>query len=302
MDSQKTTFRPALLLLPLAALLSGPAAAQTDGKAAESKHNGPDLVITEDTQLGTRVGKAIIGSCEENKPLWEGKIAIKNIGRTTVEAKPAGTRLEGPGKSEGPHIRAYVPNNIELRAEEWLKDDLAEFGQELVPLSIGLRKPKCRNYDAPPVFDERVSGQPGPPPYPPEGPVDDGIAWRVKKIQAVLIDKGYALGSGADGDYGPKTIKAILAFFKDRKQDPPPGVHQRPPPPETLSILLDVLDIASEPPPAATHASGGSECTRGINLVPIYLEIDPERKIEDENTSNNRVQFTVAIDCKNIAR
>jgi hypothetical protein len=115
------------------------------------------------------------------------------------------------------------------------------------------------------------------------------------------------LPSGADGDYGLETIKAIKALYKDRNQPPPPEVDQRPPPHKTVSILLEALGIAPEhlplpPPPAASKSGGSDECIRGTNLVPIYLEIDPERQIPDENRSNNRVQFTVAIDCSNVAR
>jgi hypothetical protein len=76
--------------------------------------------------------------------------------------------------------------------------------------------------------------------------------------------------------------------------------------------VLDALGIGpgGPPPPPdevaapvkGTQNPAGDECIRGINLVPIYVEIDPERRVPDENRSNNRVQFTVAIDCSNIAR
>ena len=72
-----------------------------------------------------------------------------------------------------------------------------------------------------------------------------------------------------------------------------------------MKILLEALGIPDEPLPPPPTASGGaasSECIRGINLVPIYLEIDPLRQIPNEERSNNRVQFTVAIDCSNVAR
>jgi hypothetical protein len=90
-------------------------------------------------------------------------------------------------------------------------------------------------------------------------------------------------------------------------QPPPRDITLRPLPPETVSFLLEALGIpAGDEPPG--HSDGGTavgigdECRRGVNLVPVYIEIDPERAIPDEVRSNNRVQFTVAIDCSNVAR
>jgi peptidoglycan hydrolase-like protein with peptidoglycan-binding domain len=205
-------------------------------------------------------------------------------------------------------VRVYVPNNIELQAQVRLSHSLEEFGQELLEIEIGRGKNKCRNYDAPPIFDENLSGRPGPirlqAPAEPVG----GYGWRIKAIQHALIRKGYPLSSGPDGDYGPETARAVVAFFRDRHERPPAGIHQRPLPPEAVGFLLEALGAGgegeSEEIDTATTGSvgGGDECKRGVNLVPIYLEVDPDRKIMNENRSNNRVQFIVAIDCSNVAR
>jgi hypothetical protein len=319
-SNKKSTLIVALLLLPLQLSLADTSFAQATPeperrRQSDHKSNNPDLVFTEDTQLALsgKVGKAVIGSCEEDQPLWKGKIAIKNIGRATVYAEPPPeSRLVPTRELDWPHVRAYVPNNIELQAEARLKDDLGEFGQELIELSIGEDEPKCRNYDAPPVFDEHLSGHPGPlyqTPAPPPPPTGDPLSIQIKRIQTALIEKGYPLPA-ADGDYGPNTIRALKALFKERNQPPPPGINQRPPSPQTVALLLDALGIGKEPPPGPVPApiatgstkTGRDECIRGINLVPIYLEIDPERQIPDEDRSNNRVQFTVAIDCSHVAK
>lgn len=319
MNSQSSSLPVVLLLVPLAFLLAAPSAAQdSEPSKTTDRSNAPDLVITEDSQLALsgKTGKAVIGSCEQDQPLWKGKIALKNIGRTTVYATPPpAARLEPTRPQEWPHVRAYVPNNIVLMAEDRLEHDLGEFGQELIELEIGKGEPKCRNYGAPPVFDERLSGRPGPifkREGPPEGLGPEGpYMWRIKRIQRALIDKGYSVTD--DGDYGPQTIRAVAAYFKDHRRTPPPEVFERPLSPEMANFLLEVLgaerhDERPEPgpgpvvAPSAVISTGGDECVRGINLVPIYIEIDPERQIPDENRSNNRVQFTVAIDCSNVAR
>jgi hypothetical protein len=75
-----------------------------------------------------------------------------------------------------------------------------------------------------------------------------------------------------------------------------------------VRAILEALGVGPEPAPpppvvtGGTRGPSGDECIRGINLVPIYLEIDPERAIENEDRSNNRVQFTVAIDCSHVAK
>jgi peptidoglycan hydrolase-like protein with peptidoglycan-binding domain len=108
-----------------------------------------------------------------------------------------------------------------------------------------------------------------------------------------------------DGDYGPETAAAVAAYFRDRRLPPPDGIHQRPASPETLSFLLEALAAGGESEEVSnitTGVVGGDECKRGVNLVPIYIEIDPERAIPNENRTNNRVQFTVSIDCSNVAK
>lgn len=322
MGSKKSTLIVAVLVLPLQLIIAGTSFSQEQeaGKRnrSDDRNNNPDLVITEDTQLALsgKVGKAVIGSCEEDQPLWKGKIAIKNIGRTAVKGRKEESRLLTSGEGRKvPTLRAYVPNNIELQDENWFQDDLGEYGQEVIELSIGEGEPKCRNYDAPPVFDERLSGRPGPlyqtpAPPPPPLPPEDALSIQIKRIQTALIEKGYPLPNGPDGDYGANTIRALKALFKERNQPPPPGINQRPPSPQTVKLLLDALGIGPEPPPPSPspivtgdiRRPGGDECIRGINLVPVYLEIDPERAIENEDRSNNRVQFTVAIDCSHVAK
>jgi hypothetical protein len=305
MDTKKSKVFGALLFLPLAVLLVSTAAAQDD-----DSQDFPDLVITEDTQMGERLGKVVKGSCESNAPLWEGYIAIKNIGKATVPAKLEGEARWDPAAAAAarasgkywPHVRAYVPNNIQLKAEHRLDSDLGYLGQELVELSIGEGEPKCRNYSAPPVFDENLSGRPGPINLPAPAESGGGYGWRIKAIQHALIRKGYALSSGPDGDYGPETARAVAALFRDRRERPPAGIHQRPLPPETVTLLLEALEIDIGGEVETPGYSGDDECVRGINLVPVYVEIDPERKIVNENRSNNRVQFTVAIDCSNVGK
>jgi hypothetical protein len=312
MDSQKSKIFWAVMSLPLALLFAGSAAAQQTEEGKPDRSNAPDLVISEDSQLALsgKTGKAVIGSCEQAKPLWEGKIALKNVGRASVLATPPpAARLEPQRPLEWPHVRAYVPNNIELQDEARLEHDLGEFGQELVQLEIGKGEPKCRNYNAPPVFDERLAGRPGPL-YRRDGPDDgperpeDRYGWQIRRLQQSLIEKGYSLPSGVDGDYGPQTIRAIESFFKDRRQPPPREIYTKPVAPETLALLLEALGRGprDDVPPPEARAPVGDECIRGVNLVPIYVELDPERQIPDENRSNNRVQFTVAIDCSNVAR
>jgi hypothetical protein len=326
MDSKKSKLFGALLFLPLAVLLIGTSSAQ-DPKSDDDKadrSSAPDLVITEDTQIALRgrTGKAVTGSCKYEDPLWEGKIALKNIGGAPVVVEPA-TRRDRltpvpaedrlspvpTGRDEEDddrpyHVRVYVPNNIELQAEARLSHDLDEFGQELLEIEIGRGKNKCRNYDAPPVFDENLSGRPGPIPSVPDAPFEE-YGWRIKKIQHALIQKGYPLHP--DGDFGPESARAALTYFKDRHIPPPPGIELKPLPPETVTFLLEALAIGvgeEDVDSAAITGSvgGGDECKRGVNLVPIYLEVDPDRQIKNENRSNNRVQFTVAIDCSNVAR
>jgi hypothetical protein len=312
MSSHKSSLLVALLCLPLAWLSAGSSVAQGANGDASDKNANPDLVITEDSQIAPqgRIGKAVVGSCKTADPLWQGYIALKNIGGAPVKVEGRHERLATTGGQEeelAPHVRVYVPNHIELQGEARLSHDLKPFGQELLKVSIGQDAPKCRNYDAPPVFDERLSGQPGPIYRSEErerkGPADP-LARRIKRIQAVLIDKGFPLSSGPDGDYGPETIRALIAFFKQRHQAPPPHFRQRPPRPETVHLLLEALGIGLEPPPPPPppRSAGGDECIKGINLVPVYVEIDPLREIDGEDRSNNRVQFTVAIDCSNVAR
>lgn len=323
MNSKISKVFAALLFLPMAVLLVSTSAAQNtpparDDDTEASKVDSdqiPDLVITEDTQMGDRDGKVVKGSCEKDEPLWEGAIAIKNIGRSTVpwslhdrEARfdPLEAAKEAAEKNNPkvwwPHVRAYVPNNIQLKAEARLTYDLDYLGQELVDLSIGKGEPKCRNYGAPPIFDERLSGRPGPLRVP-DGPTG-GYGDQIRRIQQGLNGKGYPVH--VDGDYGPETSRAVAAYFKGRGDRPPPGIHQKPLSPETVALLLDVLDERDddniETASPGPGYGGDDECVRGINLVPVYIEIDPERRIKNENRSNNRVQFTVAIDCSNVGR
>jgi len=322
MNSRKSSVYVALLLLPSVSLLVGTSAANDVDRS--DRITTPDLVITEDTRIALqgRKGKAVIGSCEFEAPLWEGKIAIKNIGSAPVEVEDedevdrdaALPRIGADAEAHRrevrerrsklpPHVRVYVPNNIELQAQDRLSHTLDEFGQELVYIEIGRRKNKCRNYDAPPVFDERVAGNPGPLSLPP--PPIGGYGWQIKRIQEALMAQGYHLTAGADGDYGPQTARAVVAFFKDHNQPPPPGIFRKPLAPETVSLLLEALkpeEAGEQPTGSPGPIGGGDECIRGVNIVPVYIEIDPERKIEGENRSNNRVQFTVAIDCSNIAK
>jgi hypothetical protein len=205
MNSQSGKLFVAVLSLQFAAFAGASAAQEGNRKAGD---DSPDLVITEDSQLAPqgRMGKAVIGSCEQDKPLWEGKIAIKNIGRGLVKAKETRLEFDKPFYV----VRAYIPNNIQLMDQKPLKNDLSEFGQELVRLSIGEGEPKCRNYNAPPVFDEHLSGRPGPiyaggeggPPPPPPGPgpsPEDKYGWRVKRLQHALIEKGYSLPADGRG-------------------------------------------------------------------------------------------------------
>ena len=304
MNAQKSKVLDAVLLLPLALLLAGHS---TAAESESDRRQTPDLVITEDSQLALlgKAGKAVIGSCKKDDPLWHGKIALKNIGSAPVVVEEKGSALPPIGAGEvarerekrgPPHVRAYVPNNIELRSDRWLTRTLAEFGQELLDIEIGGGKDKCRNYEAPPVFDERLSGLPGPihVEHVDEGQ-PDAYAWRIKKIQRALIEKGYSLTD--DGDYGPRTIKALEAYFKDHHQPPPRDITLRPLPPETVSFLLEAFGIPASDGPPLGHGDGGAaigsgdECRRGVNLVPVYIEIDPERAVPDENRSNNRVQF-----------
>jgi hypothetical protein len=326
MDSKKSKLFGALLFLPLAVLLVGTSAAQdadSDEKKADQS-SAPDLVITEDTQIALRgrTGKAVTGSCKYEDPLWEGKIALKNIGGAPVEVEPEPPRHDRLSPVSPPdrlspvptnqqddeddrpyHIRVYVPNNIELQAQARLSHTLDEFGQELLEIEIGRNKNKCRNYDAPPVFDENLSGRPGPIPVPDTPSPYDGYSWRIKKIQHVLIQKGYPVHP--DGDFGPESARAVLGYFRDRHIPPPPGIHSKPLAPETVSFLLEALAVGGEEDVdtgSTGTVGGGDECKRGVNLVPIYLEVDPDRRIKNENRSNNRVQFTVAIDCSNVAR
>jgi len=330
MDSKICKAFGALLFLPLAVLLASASAANDSDDAKTDMTAAPDLVITEDTQIALhgRNGKAVTGSCKYEDPLWEGKIALKNIGNKTIEVPEedeeeeretpvvppvagekrvlsAAEEKRRREREEHPHVRAYVPNNIEFRSGARLTHSLDEFGHELVTLSIGKGKNKCRNYDAPPVFDEHLSGVTGPLPAQSLPPPFDGFGWRIKRIQHALIQKGYPLRP--DGDYGPETARAVAAYFRDRRIPPPPGIHEKPVAPETVSFLLEALAASGEgdgeeADAVPTGGVGGDECKRGVNLVPIYVEIDPERTIPDENRTNNRVQFTVAIDCSNFAR
>jgi hypothetical protein len=333
MDSKKSKVFGALLFLPLAVLLVGTSAANDDDADQKKRADveTPDLVITEDTQIALhgRNGKAVTGSCKYEDPLWEGKVALKNIGNRTIEVPeeeeeeeetrplvpPIGGERELRKAEEAlkekerelrpPHVRVYVPNNIEFRADRRLTHDLSEYGQELLTIKIGEKKNKCRNYDAPPVFDERLSGVAGPLPAPAAAAAApyDGYGWRIKRIQHALIQKGYPLTP--DGDYGPETSRAVAAYFRDRRLPPPDGIHRKPISPETVSFLLEALAAGGESEEVETVTTGGvggDECKRGVNLVPIYIEIDPERDIPNENRTNNRVQFTVAIDCSNVAR
>jgi hypothetical protein len=287
-----------LLLPPLAVLLAGPAAAQ---------HVGPDLVITEDTQLtlegkrSKRGVKAVVGSCEYGQPLWEGKIALKNIGDAAVKLPPRTSVLGGEAEKEElpPHVRVYVPNYIYLTAQARLTHTLEPYGQELLRLQIGREEEKCRDYGPPPIFDEALSGHPGPL-QPNEGGPYGGYGWQIKKIQSALIDQGYPMASGPDGDYGPETSRAVAAYFKNLGQSPPREIYQRPLPPETVTFLLETLAPSGESDDATETRS--NECVRGYNYVPVYIEIDPERAVENENAANNRVQFTVEIDCGGVAK
>lgn len=311
MSSDRSKLLVTLLFLPLAWLSAGASVAQGADGDETDKNASPDLVITEDSQIAPqgRIGKAVVGSCKTADPLWQGYLAIKNIGGAAVKVEGRKERLSTTGAQDeeiATHVRVYVPNHIELQGEARLSHDLKPYGQELLKVSIGEGLPKCRNYDAPPVFDERLSGRPGPlyrsEAHERKGP-EDRLARRIKRIQAVLIDKGFPLSSGPDGDYGPETIRALTAFFKQRHQAPPPHFRLRPPPPETVNLLLEALGIGLEPPPPPPRVGGGGdECSKGINLVPVYVEIDPLREIDGEDRSNNRVQFTVAIDCSNVAR
>jgi len=299
--------------LPLELLIVGASIAQEapeldNGKASEDWGPQPDLVFGEDSQLALagRFGKAIVGSCQHEDPLWVGKIAIKNISGATVgvdPASPSGVEIARREREGWPLVRAYVPNNIDFQAEGRLEHDLGEFAQELVKLSIGRNQNKCRNYDAPPVFDERLSGRPGPlyqSTAQTAAPADI-LGRQIRMIQTALIKKGYRLPSGANGDYGTETIEALKIFYKDQSEPQPPRMDLTPPSPNTVRILLGSLGIGS-PSPTASGGSGSDECIRGINLVPVYLEIDPQRHIPEENRSNNKVQIMVAIDCSNIAR
>jgi hypothetical protein len=322
MSSQIRVLFGAVLLAPLALLLTGrPTVAESDNDRRQT----PDLVITEDSQLALlgKTGKAVIGSCKKEDALWHGKIALKNIGSAPVVVEERGSALPPIGagererererRGEHPHLRAYVPNNIELRTDQWLTRSLGEFGQELLDVEIGVGKDKCRNYEAPPVFDERLSGLPGPIRMErmergergDDGPPDP-YTWRIKKIQRALNEKGYAVND--DGEYGAQTIKALEAYFKDHHQVPPRDITKKPLPPETVSLLFEALGIPAPDVPPPGHGDtgpaigGADECRRGVNLVPVYVEIDPERAIPDENRSNNRVQFTVAIDCSTVAK
>jgi hypothetical protein len=283
-------------LLPLAAVLISPA------------HAGPDLVITEDTQLtledkrSKRGVKAVVGSCEYAQPLWEGRIALKNIGDDVVKLESTKTGVltkETEPDELPPHVRVYVPNYIYLANQTRLTHALEPFGQESLHLEIGRNEEKCRDYGPPPIFDEALSGHPGPL-EPTDGPYG-GYGWRIKKIQRALIDQGYPMASGPDGDYGPETSRAVAAYFKNLGQSPPREIYQRPLPPETVTFLLDTLGANGETEDAKEDR-GSNECVRGYNYVPVYIEIDPERDIENENTSNNRVQFTVEIDCGGVAK
>ena len=313
-----------VLFLPLAVLLVSTSAAQdtdSDNKKVD-QNSAPDLVITEDTQIALRgrTGKAVTGSCKYEDPLWEGKIALKNIGGAPVVVDPEPTRRDRltpvPTDRLSPvpttededderpfQVRVYVPNNIELQAQARLSHTLDEFGQELLEIEIGRNKNKCRNYDAPPVFDERLSGTAGPLPPVPDAPFD-GYGWRIKKIQHALLQKGYLCVLTVT--MVRKRSRAVETYFRDRHLPLPPGIHLRPLPPETVSFLLEALAASGPEEEVDTGSTGtvggGDECKRGVNLVPIYLEVDPDRQIKNENRSNNRVQFTVAIDCSNVAR
>jgi formylglycine-generating enzyme required for sulfatase activity len=344
----------------------------------------PDLVIAGDTQLAlsARNGKTVAGSCKLNEPLWEGKIALKNIGPATLPARPErelGPAILGPAmrigpdhQSDWPHVRAYVPTNSQLHTQARLANDLGAFAQEAISLEIGREMPKCRNYDAPPVFDERLSGRPElygasgsddcirginhVPIYleiDPERQIAGENRSNNRMQFTVAIDCSNVATSNPDlvftedtqlalsgragkavvgscqvedplweGRISIKNIggAAVLAGpeQQDRlspimSQDLPPHVRAYVP---TNSELKDekrlgndlgesgqefiALSIGENMPKC--RASGSDDCARGINLVPLYLEIDPDRQIPGENRSNNRAQFIVAIDCSNVAK
>ena len=315
-------YRFGAFILLLAALI-----ANSTSTAVANGEQGtpPDLVITEDSQLALkgRSGSAVLGSCQTADPLWKGKIALKNIGATEIvveEANVSQQNQSGGGlqlpldvkkKEElierAPHVRIYVPNNIELQDNERLTHNLKELGQELLELEIGEGVNKCRNYSAPPVFDSRLSGRPGrivrrenPAPS-----TQSQYNLQIKRLQTALIEKGYSLRYGADGDYGPDTIIALQAFFKDSGKPPPAKFNYTPLPAEVVTLLLDALGVGDSvvaEEQVVHNVVGSDECIKGVNYVPVYIEIDPLRGIQNENRSNNRVQFTVEIDCTSVAR
>ena len=290
----------------------------------------PDLVITEDSQIALkgRSGKSVIGSCQDDDALWKGKIAIKNIGRATVQVlspdldeddvrsdapldvftqkqrEKARERAREEKEREQrdkypPHVRVYVPNNIELFQEKRLSYSLKQFGQELLEFEIGKGENKCRDYRSPPVFDPYLSG------FPKRGGYRSqskqlAHRWKVRQIQLALINKKL-LSAHPNGIYGPQTRTALKAYFKSLKRKVPVGVTHKELSPTLIRLLFEVLKITSKVETSVIYQTD-SECIKGLNYVPIYVEIDPKRKIRNEKRNNNKVQFTVEIDCTSVAR
>lgn len=256
----------------------------------------PDLVITTDSRIPLK------GSCEKGKPLWEGIIAIKNIGDADAVFGGGGGLTDGgildAARSGNSILSVYVPQNIDIKEEKALNRPLRPLDQLGFSISIGENRfKKCRLFQRPPTIRDQagnflntyVFGRPS-------RTLVRSRSATVEAVQRALIAKGYNLPNfGADGDYGGETEAAVRRFYADNGGDLPADVGSRPPSRATLSELIDRLDGAvSDVRTCVAGARGRKE------TVIVYAIVDPGDEIAEINEANNSAEFKVEIDCTNV--
>jgi len=222
----------------------------------------PDLIIQKsDSEMN-------FISCEENQPLVEGRIVLRNEGDSDANLRSVDDFFRS-------FIAVYVPENIDLIDKDTKRTKLQPLEQRTINVSVGKGKVKAgRNYNA---FNISTVGSG----YSDDALEDEDFA---KEVQAFLKSRGYALS--VDGDWGSGSKRALASFQRNLG-------------------LAGGGEWNEATAKQIAKLSGGTASVKYENIkddqgrtkITVFAVVDPYNLIEESNEMNNVVAYEGYLQC-----
>lgn len=231
---------------------------------AQAAQAEPDLVIQAADSKVEFIG------CEENQPLAEGRIVIRNEGDSDANLRSAEDFFRS-------FVAIYVPENIDLIDKDTKRSKIEPGEQRAITFTIGKGKvKKGRNYNG---FSVATAG--GLPTAADTLTKDKDVA---KQVQQFLKNRLYSIS--VDGAWGAGSKRALAAFQKSANL-PGNGEWNK----ETAAKIAELM------PSAAAPKMVNVKDAQGRTKVTIFAVVDPYNLIAETNEKNNILSYSGYLNC-----